>query len=301
MAGGWAFSEQNHIPTRLAVPATLAIAFELCLYLTLAFTRIRQRWTPLWLILAAPLPLCLYAIPSGLLAARQLVTLLLLVAVAALWFRILPRGYAADFGFVALAAAPVLFKLFPRLYPEPMDRMDMAIAGQLLWIRVTACAVLNDRRPAGVNFGFLPTLREWGTGAGVFLLSLGPVLAANHALGFARLGLSDAPAWRIALGAVGTFWGILWVVALSEELFFRGLLQPWLSDLLKSKWAGLGVTALLFGAAHLGFRGFPNFRFSALAAVAGVAYGLAYERGQGVRAAMVAHALLVTLWRTVFR
>ena len=33
---------------------------------------------------------------------------------------------------------------------------------------------------------------------------------------------SPAPWWVIA----GTFFGILWVVALSEEFFFRGLLQP---------------------------------------------------------------------------
>ena len=38
-----------------------------------------------------------------------------------------------------------------------------------------------------------------------------------------------------------------------------------------------------------------------LAGVMGVFYGLAYRTGGGVRAAMVAHALVVTTWKTFFR
>ena len=99
--------------------------------------------------------------------------------------------------------------------------------------------------------------------------------------------------------AVGTFFGMLWVVALSEEFFFRGLLQRWLSEWLRSERGGLVVASVLFGLAHLPFRSFPNWRFALLAAVAGLFYGRAYLKAGGIRAAMVAHALVNTVWRVL--
>jgi len=91
------------------------------------------------------------------------------------------------------------------------------------------------------------------------------------------------------------------VVALSEEFFFRGLLQRWIEE-----WSGwpvvaIGVASALFGLVHLGYRQFPNWQMAVLAGVMGVFYGLAYRTGGGVRAAMVAHALVVTTWKTFFR
>jgi membrane protease YdiL (CAAX protease family) len=57
---------------------------------------------------------------------------------------------------------------------------------------------------------------------------------------------------------------------------------------------------LLFGAAHFWFRTFPNWRFAAVAAVAGVFYGLAFRQARSIRASMVTHALTVTAWRLFF-
>jgi len=100
--------------------------------------------------------------------------------------------------------------------------------------------------------------------------------------------------------AIATFFGVLWVVALSEEFFFRGLLQQWTSKWMSSETAGLIVTSLLFGAVHLWFRPFPNWRLAVLAAIAGVFYGLAFQRARSIRASMVTHALVVTTWRVFF-
>ena len=60
------------------------------------------------------------------------------------------------------------------------------------------------------------------------------------------------------------------------------------------------MTSLLFGAAHLWFRDFPNWRMAAVAAVAGVFYGLAFRQAKSIRASMVTHALTVTAWRVFF-
>ncbi len=69
---------------------------------------------------------------------------------------------------------------------------------------------------------------------------------------------------------------------------------------LSSEWGGLVAASLLFGAAHLWFRAFPNSRFAALAALSGLFYGLAFRQARSIRAAMVAHALTVTTWRKFF-
>ena len=85
---------------------------------------------------------------------------------------------------------------------------------------------------------------------------------------------------------IGTFIGILWVTAISEEFIFRGLLQPWLERWTASPIAALIITSLLFGSVHLGFHGpFPNWRFSICAAILGLrileethAFGASLER-----------------------
>ena len=97
-----------------------------------------------------------------------------------------------------------------------------------------------------------------------------------------------------------TFFGTLWVLALSEEFFFRGLLQQWLCAWLKSAWAGWMSASLLFGAVHVFYGQFPNWRFAALATVAGIFYGSAFRTGHGIRASMVTHALTVTTWKIFF-
>jgi membrane protease YdiL (CAAX protease family) len=97
-----------------------------------------------------------------------------------------------------------------------------------------------------------------------------------------------------------TFFGVLWVLALGEEFFFRGLMQQWITGWVGNEWAGLIGTAIIFGAAHLWYRTFPNWRFAAIAGLAGIFYGLAFRQAKSIRASMVTHALTVTAWRTFF-
>ena len=96
------------------------------------------------------------------------------------------------------------------------------------------------------------------------------------------------------------FFGILWVVAVGEEFFFRGFLQPLVARGLRSETAGLLIASVLFGSAHLLYRGFPNWRFAILAGVAGMFYGISFLRSRSIRASMVTHALVVTTWRSLF-
>jgi hypothetical protein len=178
--------------------------------------------------------------------------------------------------------------------------VTVQILGQLMWIRTGIWAVLSLRGATGIGFGFLPTLRDWSCGIRYYLYFLPVGLPLALWTGLLRFQPRELEWWQTAAMAVGTFLGMLWVVALGEEFFFRGLLQQWLCRWLRNSTAGLIVTSILFGLVHLPFRGFPNWRFALVAAVAGAFYGRAYARSGGIRAAMVVHALVNTTTRLLF-
>jgi membrane protease YdiL (CAAX protease family) len=293
--------QTQNIGLRVVLPALAAVLLEAALYASLAFEEVRCKWRWQAVALLAPVPYLLYTIPLGLSSPVSAAVLVLIAAAASAWFRMVPRGRVADFAYIALVAAPLLFKLFPLLYPRAHDDLRLDFLGQLMWIRAAIVAVLHDRPQRGIHFGFIPTRQEWRTGLKWFAFALPPVLGLVVWTGFASLAIPQAPWWQTAGVAIGTFIGILWVVALSEEFLFRGLLQQWFEEITGKRWIALAAASILFGAVHLGFRGFPNYRFAAIAAVAGVFYGMAFARGNGIRAAMVTHACMVAVWRTLFR
>lgn len=276
---------------QLAVWVAAAVLVEAAMYASMARRAWRARWQPRMLVAAAPLSCALYHVA---LSKSSLPNVLALGAMAAVFVLLSPALRGVRHGWwmlLALAAAPVLFKLFRPLYP-PAGELRMEFLGQMMWIRTTLVTILRDWEPAGTRFGFWPEPREWRTGLRYFLLLAPVAMVLSLATGFARPAWPDGLWIVTALTAAGTFFAILWVVALSEEFFFRGLLQPRI---------GLWASSALFGLAHLGFREFPNWRFAVVAAVAGIFYGLAYRAGGGIRASMVTHACTVVLWRMFFR
>lgn len=78
----------------------------------------------------------------------------------------------------------------------------------------------------------------------------------------------------------------------AEEAFFRGFLQARLAGALArfswGPWLAVAVSALLFGAAHLG----GGVRYGILAAIAGLGYAWAYQRTQRIEAAILVHIAL---------
>ncbi|WP_159972316.1 CPBP family intramembrane glutamic endopeptidase [Pseudomonas sp. 8Z] len=105
--------------------------------------------------------------------------------------------------------------------------------------------------------------------------------------------LTPPTAWLIGVVAWQPKWPdglLLWlavnlgVAVLAEELLFRGLLQPALITRLGT-WPGLLLTAALFGAAHLPFS--PTFAL--VATLAGLGYGLVFQRSGQLRWAIALH------------
>lgn len=281
---------------------------EAGLYLVPGFEGLRSaleaRFSPrtlaLWMTASALVPYAVYALPTGEFRWDGLARLALLAAVASFWYACLPARPIVDLAFVSLAAAVVLSKVFSHIYLSPAPPLHLEFLGQLMWIRTGALAVLSIRHMQGTGFGFLPAKRDWMIGFRYFLCFVPIGIALGWALGFATFHPRPDPWWMTLALAAATFLGMLWVVGLSEEFFFRGLLQQWLSDWLDSSRTGLLIASLVFGLVHLPFRAFPNWRFAILAAIAGLFYGLAYQKARSIRAAMVTHALVNTTWRLLF-
>ena len=242
---------------------------------------------------AAVIPWLAFAIGLGVFDLRLLLILILLAAVASGWFPVLPGHALTDVLFLVLMAAVYLAKPFRLLYLSPIEDIRMDVLGQLMWIRTGVLAVLWFRPQYGKGFGFLPSRRDWSIGLRYYAYFLPAGVALTALLRFGSFRLAEDYWWK----APATFLGIFLVAALAEEFFFRALLQQRLSTWLGDT-AGLLAASVLFGLAHLGFRAFPNWKMTALAALAGLFYGRAFALAGSIRASMVTHALTVTTWRT---
>jgi membrane protease YdiL (CAAX protease family) len=293
------------IPEWAALPVAAAFLIEFPFYLLpgfeapLAAMAARGKVRLAFILTASGIaPYLIYALPTGKAGPVPFVALLAIAAAVSFWYLVLPVTFATDLLFLLLLAAIVLAKVFDRIYLSPIPGLSISLLGHIMLIRTAATAILFMRGNAQAEFRFLPNRREWRTGLRYFAMLLPVTGFAYWALGLVRL----RPVPLNAVQSIGTFFGILWVVALSEEFFFRGLLQQWMERWTGSPIAALVATSLLFGSAHLGFHGaFPNWRFAIVVAILGFFCGLAWKNSRSVQASMVTHALTVTLWRMFFQ
>ncbi len=253
----------------------------------------------LWI--SALLPYLIFSFASGTFQRSAFYLLAFLCGILAFWYAVLPHRFAYDFGFMVIAAAPIIVRVFLRIYRSPDDHLRIDVLAHLMWIRVGVAALLVLREWDPGAFSFWPDRDEWRTGILYYLLFIIPLLAVALGLHDVRFAPIYGEWWRIAGIAIGTFFGILWVVALGEELFFRGVIERALLNRSGSSVLAVALSALLFGGAHLWFHAFPDWRSAIVAAVLGIACGIAYLRTDSVRVPMVTHAFVVTTWRVFFR
>ena len=256
---------------------------------------LRGRILPLYLVASVLLPYLICYAPVAQVHGMAVVRLAGLALVLGLWYLFLPPHAATDLAFLGVLAAVLLGKFLDPVYPAPFPGLKLAILGQLALIHMSTLVLLGQREVQPVGFGLLPSPRDVRVGIVHYLafLPVGGVLA--FALKAVRLA-PPAPLWKTA----ATFLGFLLVVAWFEEFLFRGVLQQWLEEWTWHRGAALGLTAAIFGLAHLWFRGFPNWRWALLAGVLGWFCGHARNQAGSIRAGIVTHTLVVTTWRAFF-
>ena len=298
---GWAvlvaaaivYAQRYDIAAPVAVPVVAAILIEFIFYLATGFQEIRELFTPLGILASALLPYLVYSIPTGQFALAPFAVLVLFAAALAYWFVILPHVWWADLGFVVFAAGILLSGILKTfIFTLPVRHVPVhVVPGHATLIHVAALSILVVRRIPGIHYGFIPTRQEILIGLRNFLwfLPIGTVLGLLLKI-FKYRGQSP---WIAPVLFVGYFW----VVALSEEFAFRGIIQQTLRGVLGNRHVALAISSLLFGFVHLWFPGgFPNWRMMIVGTAAGWFYGRAFNQGGGIRAAMVAHALTDTVW-----
>lgn len=303
-AAGLIYARVKGIPTWAALPVLAAFLLEYSFYLVPGFESARE-WLaaeaaePVFGLLlgaTALLPYLVYSVPTHQFGWLALARLAALTFTASLWFLILPRSPWFDLLYLLLVATVILRRFFDLIYTPPTPGLRIEVLGQLALIHIAALAIPLERRVSSAGFGFLPSRRDWSVGLRYFLLFLPvgfPLAVLLHVIRFTPGGFVW---WK----ALGTFIAMLWVVSLSEEFFFRGLLQNWLHEWSGSSTAALLSASTVFGLCHLWFRTFPNWRMALLAGIAGCFYGRAFQRAGSIRAGMVTHALVVTVWKSVF-
>jgi uncharacterized protein len=304
---GLLYAHQQNIPQSTALAVLPAFLLEATFYYALAVDKVRKRiesLAPLTvacaLTVAAMAPYLAASVALGSFQSRSALILLALSTLASFWYVFATKNVFFDIVFLALMAAVMLMHVFPQLYISPHPKLPLSALGQAMWVRTGVFVMLAVRKVPGVGFGLWPDRRQWKVGVLYYLAFLAVAVGIAWWIGFAK---PHWPTWgwpKTSLLVIGTFFGVLWVLALGEEFFFRGLLQQWMGKWLGNEYLGLFVTSLLFGAAHLWFHAFPNWKFAIMAAIAGVFYGMAFRQTKSIRTSMVTHALVVTTWRVFF-
>jgi membrane protease YdiL (CAAX protease family) len=295
-AAGLVYARLKGIAVVAAWPVIAALLMQYPFYLVTAFPDLREylagrRRFPLYALAVSVLPYlmcCCGALPFQ---WNSLVRLAAMALALSLWYVVLPARPVLDLAFLTLTAAILLGRYFEPVYP-PLHKEKLVILGHISLFVVAILALMLERRVPETGYGFIPTRRDWRIGTVHFLYfaAIGlPLALATHATHL----IAPRPLWVV----VGTFAGFLWFVSLTEEFFFRGVLQKWIEEWTASLSAGLIVTSVLFGLIHYWFRGWS---WVPLGALLGFFCGRARNQAGGIRAAVVTHALVVTTWRAFF-
>jgi uncharacterized protein len=298
---GICYARLKQIPFGLAAPLLAAFLIEYAFYLVPGFMGVREwlanrippRRLALSLAVSALVPYLVYSLATGEFRIVAVSRLTALVLALCFWYIIRKPSPSADLALLALVAAAMALRFFKQIYTAPIPSID--ILGKLMLIRLYASVMLMLREVEGTGFGFLPTAKEWRIGARYFVYFLPVGIAIMFGLGLMRFKTSP----MLLATAPLTFLGFLWIVALGEEFLARGLLQRWIADWTGRPGLALGLASIAFGFSHLWFRDFPNWRWAIVATALGFFCGKAYNQAGGIRAAMVTHALVVTVWQTL--
>jgi len=175
------------------------------------------------------------------------------------------------------------------------DKGGYAIGALLVTARGVLAFGVVGKQPQGLD---PPRALDLPKALALLLVYGAIALPAGLATGFLvvqpKLGLGQA---------LLTGLGLALIVALPEELFFRGILDTGLRRVFKPAWLSLLVSSVLFGLMHWNNRDELRWQliYFALATVAGVFYGLAYRWTGRLFAAILVHTLVDLFWQAFLR
>jgi hypothetical protein len=256
---------------------------------------IRARWLRIFLPALLGVPYLVFALPTGNFHWQFAVTMFVLPLALAAFLdlsALSPKLFRQDVLVLAVLVATYMLRVLANAWPY----LGMAALPKLYIADLALYLYIVVRKLEGVGYSFLPTrsavlagLREW-----LFFLPIGIGLGA--ALHFTHFHARLPSGTGVAAGVLVTFL----LVAIPEEMFFRGILQNLLETRFKP-WIALVIAAVLFGLSHFNKGASFNWRYVLLAAIAGVFYGRAWRARRELLASIIAHTAVDVVWSLWFR
>jgi membrane protease YdiL (CAAX protease family) len=170
---------------------------------------------------------------------------------------------------------------------------------QLTGVNLALFCFLVVRRLDGVGYRFRLRPREAGLALAAFVAFFPVAVILGDVTGFVPF----EPHWPEPGKIAGVVLGVTFLVALPEELLFRGIVQNLLeriSPTSTGRGLALAGTAVLFGLSHLNNHPRLDWRYVSIATLAGLVYGWVYRATGRITAAAIPHALVDIVWRLGF-
>ena len=243
-----------------------------------------------------PLPYLIYAAGTGDFRPAALLKLLVFASLPFLLYSVAPPSRPRsmnwqDIMVLLWLALPILRGWIRGIWSVPINLDFMA---RLFIVAVGAWSFLIWRGldDAGYDFRFSWAVLRAG------LVSFAAFAVVAVPVGLALRFIAWNPRWRGPWTLAFDFVTIFLFIAVTEELYFRGLLQNLLEGASNSRYGAQAVAAVLFGFSHIQHAPFPNWRYVILATIAGWFYGSAWRKTRSLMASATTHALVDTAWRT---
>jgi hypothetical protein len=202
------------------------------------------------------------------------------------------RPAALDFAAVLLLWLPLEFAAGASLVPRPAQGFLHSVAYGIA-ILLGLVLFTGFRSFAGMKYRLSRRGSDLGLPVAAYAITAPVLMVAGIALGFIPM-----PHWPGAAATGGRMAGVFALIfagtALPEEILFRSLIQNFLVARFGASWRTLLAASLIFGCAHLdnGPQPLPNWRYFILATIAGVAYGVVFQRASTVLSSAALHAMV---------
>ena len=298
------YAERYKVSTSAAIGIYLAFSLLLVLSLAPASQSTRTRnsaetsraffvFLPLWC-----LPYLCYVAGTGDLRPAALLKLVLIALVPLAIYALFPPRNLNAFSWQDLCVAVVLvaFVLSRQLRGIWNVPVNLDFMSRLFLITVASWCWTFVRPIPELGYSLRVSKTVAKQAAINFVLFALIALPASLAMQFTRWN----PRWPGAVQFFLDFLQIFLFIAVLEELFFRGFLQSLLTNTLRSWVKAQVLVSVLFGLFHILHAPFPNWRYVALATVAGWFYGSAFRLSGSLMASALTHAAVDTVWRTWF-
>lgn len=255
------------------------------------------RWKGARILAAALLgvPYFAFAVPAGILQAQLAILICGVPVLLAALLEFAPRPVKFEWqDAVAIGVVAALYML--HVLEAAWPYKGLGSLPKLYAADVALYLYFIVRPPEGMGYSFIPTvstvligLREWLFFA-PFGIGLGALLKFTH---FHR----EMPSLE---KAAGTLFVTFLLIAIPEEMFFRGILQ----NLLETRLGRVGaliVASILFGLSHFNKGAVFNWRYVLLATIAGICYGRAWRARRQLLASVITHTAVDVVWTLWFR